>query len=116
LKPQVSAGAGTFLAGDAFCETLGATREEENAMQTRQLIVFLALSLLAAVVVVGAVTAYQRSQSEVLVDTPAVRVETNKATGETKIDAPFAHVEKDSEGTHIDAPGVKVETPKPPSE
>jgi hypothetical protein len=81
-------------------------------MQTRQLIVFLALSVLAAIAVVGAVTAYQHSQSRVLVDTPAVRIETNKATGETKVDAPFAHVEKDDQGTRVDAPGVKIEAPK----
>lgn len=85
-------------------------------MQPRQLVVFLALSLFAVLVVVGAVTAYKRSHSEVLVDTPAVRVETNKVTGETKVDAPFAHIEKNDQGTRVDAPGVKVEAPKPPSD
>ncbi len=84
-------------------------------MQTRELIVFLGMSLLAMLIVIGGVTAYQRSQPEVLVDTPAVRVETNKATGDIKVDAPFAHVEKNDQGTRVDAPGVKVETPKPSS-
>jgi len=84
-------------------------------MNARQLIVFLALSVLAALAVVGAVAAYQHSQTEVLVDTPAVRVETNKATGDIQVDAPFAHVEKNDQGTRVDAPGVKVEAPKPPS-
>ena len=60
-------------------------------MRTRELMVFMVLNLLAVVVVIGAVTAYQRSQSEVLVDTPVVRVESNKATGETTVDTPFAH-------------------------
>ncbi len=85
-------------------------------MQTRELVIFLALSFLAAAAVVGAVSAYQRSRSEVLVDTPVVRVETNKATGETSVDAPFAHIEKNDQGTRVDAPGVKVEAPKPPSD
>ena len=80
-------------------------------MQTRQ-IGILALAILAIVVVVGGVTAYQRSQTEVLVDGPAVRVETNKATGETTVDAPFARVEKDANGTHVQAPGVDVQVPK----
>ncbi len=80
-------------------------------MQTRQ-IGILALAILAIVVVVGGVTAYQRSQTEVLVDSPAVRVETNKATGETTVDAPFARVEKDANGTRVQAPGVDVQVPK----
>ena len=84
-------------------------------MRTRELMVFMVLNLLAVVVVVGAVTAYKRSQSEVLVDTPDVRVESNKATGEIMIDAPFAHVEKNDQGTRVAAPGVKVEAPKSPS-
>ncbi len=84
-------------------------------MQTRELVVFLGLSLLAVLIVIGAVSAYQRSQSEVLVDTPAVRVETNKATGDTTVDAPFAHIEKNDQGTRVDAPGIKVEAPKPSS-
>ena len=75
-------------------------------MRTRELMVFMVLNLLAVVVVSGAVTAYQRSQSEVLVDTPVVRVESNKAT--------VAHVEKDDQGTRIAAPGVEVEAPKSP--
>jgi hypothetical protein len=80
-------------------------------MQTRQ-IGILALAILAIVVVVGGVTAYQRSQTEVLVDGPGVRVETNKATGETTVDAPFAHIEKDANGTRVQAPGVDVQVPK----
>jgi len=80
-------------------------------MQTRQ-IGILALAILAIVVVVGGVTAYQRSQTEVLVDGPAVRVETNKATGETTVDAPFARVEKDATGTNVQAPGVDVQVQK----
>ena len=48
-------------------------------------------------------------RTEVLFDGPAVRVETNKATGETTVDAPFAHVEKDANGTHVQAPGVDVQ-------
>ena len=76
-------------------------------MRTRELMVFMVLNLLAVVVVSGAVTAYQRSQSEVLVDTPLVRVESNKAT--------VALVEKDDQGTRIAAPGVEVEAPKSPS-
>ena len=72
----------------------------------------LALAVLAMLVLVGGVWAYQRSQTEVLVDSPAVRVETNKATGETTVDAPFAHIEKDSSGTRVEAPGVNIEVPK----
>jgi hypothetical protein len=86
-------------------------------MQTRQLIVFVALSLLAAVVVIAAVTGYQRSHSpEVKIDTPAARVDTDNATGKTSIDAPYVHIEKDKNGTHVEAPGVKVDVPKSPSE
>lgn len=81
-------------------------------METRQLMIYLGLSALAVIAVVGGVAAYQRTQSEVLIDTPAVRIETNKATGETKVDAPFAHVEKDSQGTRVDAPGVKIDVPE----
>jgi hypothetical protein len=84
-------------------------------MQTRQALIFIALSIAAAAIVYGAVTAYQSSHTEVLVDTPAVRVETNKATGETTVDAPLTHVEKDSAGAKVDAPGVKVETPNAPA-
>ncbi|MBN9248487.1 MAG: hypothetical protein J0I81_13790 [Hyphomicrobium sp.] len=73
--------------------------------------IYVGLSVVAVIAVVGGVAAYQRSQSDVLVDVPAVRIETNKATGETKVDAPFAHVEKDQNGTRVDAPGVKVDVP-----
>ncbi|MBA2124665.1 hypothetical protein DLM45_00270 [Hyphomicrobium methylovorum] len=75
----------------------------------------LALAILAIVLVVGGVWAYQQSQTEVLVDSPGVRIETNKATGETTVDAPFAHIEKNSSGTSVDAPGVKIQVPKQPS-
>ncbi|MBS0238967.1 MAG: hypothetical protein JSR89_11140 [Proteobacteria bacterium] len=80
-------------------------------MEARQLIIYVGLSVVAVIAVVGGVAAYQRSQSSVLIDAPAVRIETNKATGETKVDAPFAHVEKDERGTRVDAPGVKVDVP-----
>lgn len=80
-------------------------------MEARQLMIYVGLSVVAVIAVVGGVAAYQRSQSGVLVDAPAVRIETNKATGETKVDAPFAHVEKDERGTRVDAPGVKVDVP-----
>ncbi len=85
-------------------------------MQTRQLIVFIGLSLLAAIVVITAVTAYHRSHSpQVKIDTPAAHVETDNATGKTSIDAPFVHVEKDKNGISVEAPGVKVDVPKSPS-
>jgi len=80
-------------------------------MEARQLMIYVGLSVVAVIAVVGGVAAYQRSQSDVLVDVPAVRIETNKATGETKVDAPFAHIEKDQNGTRVDAPGVKVDVP-----
>ncbi|MBY0561879.1 MAG: hypothetical protein K2Q04_18730 [Hyphomicrobium sp.] len=80
-------------------------------MEARHLMIYLGLSTLAVIAVVGGVAAYQRTQSDVLIDVPAVRVETNKATGETKVDAPFTHVEKDSLGTRVEAPGVKIEVP-----
>ncbi|WP_290989203.1 hypothetical protein [Hyphomicrobium sp.] len=80
-------------------------------MEARQLMIYVGLSVVAVIAVVGGVAAYQRSQSDVLVDVPAVRIETNRATGETKVDAPFAHVEKDQNGTRVDAPGVKVDVP-----
>lgn len=80
-------------------------------MQTRQLLIFIALSLIAAGVVIGAVTAYQRSHTQVIVDTPAAKVETNKPGGEMTIDAPYTHIEKGKEGTKIEAPGVKIEVP-----
>lgn len=80
-------------------------------MQTRQLLVFIALSLIAAGIVVGAVTAYQRSHTQVIVDTPATKVETNKPGDSTTVDAPYTHIEKDKDGTKIEAPGVKIEVP-----
>jgi len=80
-------------------------------MKTSQAGAFL-LGALIAVAIIGGVWAYQQSQREVLVDSPALRIETNKATGDTKVDTPFAHVEKDSGGTHVNAPGVQVEVPK----
>jgi hypothetical protein len=76
----------------------------------------IALVVVLFALVVGGVYAYQRSQSEVLVDSPAVRVERNNATGETKIEAPFTRVEKDQSGTRVQAPGVDVNVPKQPSE
>lgn len=84
-------------------------------MQTRQLLIFIALSLIAAGVVIAAVSGYQRSHKEVLVDTPAVKVQTGKPDGETSVDAPSTHIEKNKEGTKIEAPGVKIEIPKSPS-
>jgi hypothetical protein len=83
-------------------------------MQPRELFVFVALSVLTAIIVMSAVTAYHHWPSKVPVAGSAVRVETNKATGETKVDAPSAHVEKSDQDTRVDAPGVKVKTPKPP--
>ncbi|WP_041320965.1 hypothetical protein [Hyphomicrobium denitrificans] len=76
----------------------------------------IALVVVLSALVVGGVYVYQRSQSEVLVDSPAVRIETNKATGETKVEAPFTRVEKDESGTRVQAPGVDVNVPKQPSE
>jgi len=74
----------------------------------------IALVIVLFALIAGGVYAYQRSQTEVLVDSPAVRVETNKATGETTVDAPFARVEKDDRGTRVQAPGVDVNVPKEP--
>ncbi len=82
-------------------------------MQTRQLMVFIALSLLAAAAVVGAVTAF-RSPTTATVDTPAVNVDTDKPGGGTTVDAPNVHIEKDKDGTKVEAPGVKIEVPKSP--
>ena len=65
-------------------------------METSRLGV-IALAILLFAVIVGGVFAYQRTQNEVVVDSP-IRVETNKATGETTVDAPFAHVEKNQDG------------------
>lgn len=80
-------------------------------MQTRQLLIFIALSLIAAGVVIAAVTAYQRTHTQVLVDTPDAKVETNKPGDKTSVDAPYAHIESGKEGTKIEAPGVKIEVP-----
>ncbi len=85
-------------------------------MPTRQLIIFVALSLLTAAAVVIAVTTYQRSRQHVLVDAPGVHIETGKDAGKTSIDAPLTHVEKDAGGTHIEAPGDKVDVPKSSSD
>jgi hypothetical protein len=76
----------------------------------------IAFIILLFALVAGGVYAYQRSQSEVLVDSPAVRVETNKATGETTVEAPFARIEKDESGTRVQAPGVDVNVPKQPAD
>jgi hypothetical protein len=76
----------------------------------------MALVVVLFALLIGGVYAYQRSQSEVLVDGPAVRLETNKATGETTIDAPFAHIENDGSGTRVQAPGVDVNVPNEPAQ
>ncbi|HVZ03132.1 hypothetical protein [Hyphomicrobium sp.] len=70
-----------------------------------------ALIILLFVLIAGGVYAYQRSQSDVVVDSPAVRVETNKATGETTVEAPFTRVKKDQNGTQVQAPGVSIDVP-----
>jgi hypothetical protein len=88
--------------------------ERGYAVETSRLGV-VALAVLLFVVIVGGVFAYQRSQNEVVVDSP-IRVETNKATGETTVDAPFAHVQKNQSGTHIRAPGVDVDVPNKPAD
>jgi hypothetical protein len=75
----------------------------------------IALAIILFAIIVGGVFAYQRSQNEVVVDSP-LRVETNKATGETTVDAPFAHVEKDRNGTRVRAPGVDVNVSKQPAD
>lgn len=74
----------------------------------------IALVVVLFLLIVGGVYAYQQSQTEVLVDSPAVRVELNKATGETTVDAPFARIEKDASGTRVEAPGVDINVPKDP--
>lgn len=80
-------------------------------MQTRQTLIFVGLCLLAAIVVVIAVTSYQRSRSGIPVTAPAVQVETDKPGGGTSVDAPGVHVEQDNSGTKVEAPGVKIEVP-----
>jgi hypothetical protein len=74
----------------------------------------IALAIILFAVIVGGVFAYQRSQNEVAVDSP-IHVETNKATGETTVDTPYAHVEKNENGTRVRAPGVDVNVPKKPA-
>lgn len=74
----------------------------------------IALVVVLFLLIVGGVYAYQQSQTEVLVDSPAVRVKSNKATGETTVDAPFARIEKDASGTRVEAPGVDINVPKDP--
>jgi hypothetical protein len=75
----------------------------------------IALAILLFAAIVGGVFAYQRSQNEVVVNSP-IRVETNKATGETTVDVPFAHVGKDQNGTRVRAPGVDVNVPGKPAD
>ncbi|RUO98114.1 hypothetical protein [Hyphomicrobium sp.] len=84
-------------------------------MQTRQLLIFIALSLIAVVAVMAAVSAFRRTEPPVQVQAPAASVDTDKSTGKTTIDAPYAHIEKDNSGTKIEAPGVKIEVPKSPN-
>jgi hypothetical protein len=80
-------------------------------METRQLLIFVALSVMAAVAVIGAVTMYQSAQHPPAADGAAVRVESDKAAGGTTVDTPFAHVETGKDGTKVEAPGVNIETP-----
>jgi hypothetical protein len=84
-------------------------------MQMRQLLIFIALIVLAAAAVIATISAFQRSHSQVQVDTPAVKVETRKPDGSISVGAPSAHIENDKDNTKIDAPGVKIEVPKPPA-
>ncbi len=81
-------------------------------MPIRPLLIFLALILITAGIVIEAVTAYRRPPHE---PAPAVQVDSNKATGNTTVDAPSAHVEQNKDGTKVEAPGVKIEVPKSPS-
>jgi hypothetical protein len=74
-------------------------------MPARQLLIFVALSLLAVGIVMGAVTAFRRKHSETEVGEPTVHVEADKST----------NVEKNKEGAKVEAPGVKIEVPKTPS-
>ncbi len=82
-------------------------------MQTRQIVIFIGLCLLAAVIVVVAVTSYQRSRPQAVVDAPAVHVETDKPGGGTSVEAPGVHIQRDESGTKVEAPGVKIEVPPP---
>lgn len=85
-------------------------------MQPRPLIIFIALSLVAAAIVIGAVSIYQRSHTQVVVEPSKTNVETGKSGGGTSIDAPSVHVESGKEGTKVEAPGVKIEVPKSPGD
>jgi hypothetical protein len=90
-------------------------KKRRDAMQPRPLLIFIALSLAAAAIVIGAVSAYQRSHAQVVVDAPAVKVDTDKPGGGTSVDTPFAHIENNKDGTKVEAPGVKIEVPKSPN-
>ncbi len=83
-------------------------------MQTRQLLIFVALSLLAVVVVIAAVSAFRDSHTAVQVETPAAKVDADKPADHTTIDVPYTHIEKDKDSTKIEAPGVKIEVPNSP--
>ena len=78
----------------------------------RDIAIYLALTLAAIVVVVGASAAYRRQDPAVVIDAPAVHIESDKATGDTRVDAPFAKVQKDQSGTRVQAPGVDIVVPK----
>ncbi|MFT3731160.1 MAG: hypothetical protein QM780_07005 [Hyphomicrobium sp.] len=80
-------------------------------MQTRQLLIFIVLSLIAAAVVTEAVSLYQERHARVEVDAPAVRVDTDKPGGGTSVDAPGVHIENDKNGVKVQAPGVDIEVP-----
>jgi hypothetical protein len=88
-------------------------------METRQLLIFVALSVMAAVAVIGAVTMYQSAQHPPATGGADVRVESDKSASGTTVDTPFTHVETGKDGTKVEAPGVKIETPpstEPPAE
>lgn len=71
-----------------------------------------AVIALLAVAVAGGVIVARQSAPDTSVTAPSVRVEADKANGDTKVEAPFTEVEKNEDGVRVQAPGVDVKVPK----
>ncbi|MEQ1653593.1 MAG: hypothetical protein ABL897_13985 [Hyphomicrobium sp.] len=80
---------------------------DSNRNSTLLVVVLLA----AGVILAGSVWAMRQSEAErgASFKGPGVSVETRG--GDVKIDAPYTSIQKDANGTRIQAPGVDIELP-----
>ncbi|MFN0219339.1 MAG: hypothetical protein ACKVP4_11050 [Hyphomicrobium sp.] len=71
---------------------------------------------LVAVAIAGSVILARSGEPTTTVTAPGVRVETGRENGDATITAPYTNIEKDADGTRIQAPGVDINIPRKSSE